>query len=279
MKKDLAGTRAAVVGATGGIGKAVVREFAGRGAAVLAVGRSGERLATVEGAAHTLMLDVGDSDSGERLAAELARQLGGVDALVIAVGAIGPIGPTRSVDPDAVLESFRLGPVAALRLVQACAPVLDESLSPSVTLFSGGGATDSFPRYTAYALEKTAIVRLVENLAVEEPEWRVNAVSPGFVATEIHAATLAAGENAVGAGYFEETQRRLAGAAVPPTHAAELCAFLASPASAGISGRVISAVWDPWREAVGQERLRSAGSYGRLRRIDDQWYAEVIDDS
>lgn len=144
-----------------------------------------------------------------------------------------------------------------------------------MTLFSGGGATDAFPRYTGYALEKTAIVRLVENLAVEEPRWRVNAIAPGFVATGIHQATLEVGVAGAGYDYFAETERRLAGAAVPPTHAAELAAFLASAEAAGISGRLISAVWDPWREAAGRARLRTSSSFGRLRRIDGQFYDEL----
>lgn len=276
MADALEGVRAAVVGATGGIGSAVVAELVDRGAVVLATGRDEQRLAALAGdRVRVLQLDVGTVDAGKALVGAASEMLGGLDALIIAVGAIGPIGPTRSVDPEQVLENLRLGPVAALRLIQGCSALLDASHSPSVTLFSGGGATDAFPRYTAYALEKTAIVRLVENLAVEEPAWRVNAVAPGFVATAIHDATIEAGVDAVGEAYFGETERRLDGAAVPPTHAAELCAFLASREAEGISGRLISAVWDPWREPEGRELLRTGAAYGRLRRIDGQWFDEV----
>jgi 3-oxoacyl-[acyl-carrier protein] reductase len=275
VDQELAGARVAVIGASGGIGTAVVEEIAGRGARVLATGRDVSRLRRVESLAEILVLDVDDPGAPEALADAARRGLGGLDALIIAVGAIGPIGPTRSVDPEEVLENLRRGPVAAIRLVQACADLLDESANASVTLFSGGGATDAFPRYTAYALEKTAIVRLVENLAAEEPGWRVNAIAPGFVATGIHEATLAAGSEAVGRAYFDETQRRLAGEGVPASHAAELSAFLVSDSAVGISGRLISAVWDPWREPAGQEDLRTSASYGRLRRIDGHWFTEA----
>lgn len=276
MSCVLSGTRAVVVGATGGIGAAITKELVECGAAVLATGRNLERLEVLRSEkVATLQLDLGDAQAGVSLAVAASERLGGVDALIIASGAIGPIGATRNVDPDAVLENLRLGPVAALRLIQACAAQLDASPSPSVTLFSGGGATDAFPRYTAYALEKTAIVRLVENLAAEESRWRVNAIAPGFVATGIHDATLEVGVAGAGHDYFAETKRRLAGAAVPPTHAAELAAFLASADAAGISGRLISAVWDPWREAAGRARLQTSSSFGRLRRIDDQFYYEL----
>ncbi len=52
--------------------------------------------------------------------------------------------------------------------------------------------------------------------------------------------------------------------------AAELVAFLLSDAAAGISGRLISAVWDPWRDEAGRAVLRGPSDFGRLRRIDAQ---------
>jgi 3-oxoacyl-[acyl-carrier protein] reductase len=276
MEQDLVGRRVAVVGATGGIGTAVVEELLQRGATVLAAGRDLGQLEKLRrGVIIPVVLDVGRSDSGDELAAAAAEHMGGLDALINAVGSIGPIGPTRSIDPEAMLENFRLGPIAALRLIQSCADFLDASHTPSVVVFSGGGATDVFPRYSSYALEKTAMVRLVENLAAEEPRWKVNAVAPGFVATSIHDATLAAGSELVGDDYFAKTEEGLAGKAVSASHAAELCAFLVSAASDGISGRLISAVWDPWRDASPDSALRRSGSYGRLRRIDDQWFRAV----
>jgi NAD(P)-dependent dehydrogenase (short-subunit alcohol dehydrogenase family) len=276
MQLDLSGCRVAVVGGTGGIGEAIVHELACRGASVLATGRDHNRVEALRGERITpLVLELGHDDAGEALATGVMRELGGLDVLVNAAGAIGPIGPTRGIDPDGMLESLRLGPVAALRLIQACAPMLDASEAPSVVVFSGGGATGVFPRYSAYALEKTAMVRLVENLAAEEPNWKVNAIAPGFVATGIHDATIDAGSDRVGDAYFAETLDRLEGTAVPPTHAAELCAFLASHESCGISGRLISAVWDSWREASDDSELRRSSSFGRLRRIDGQWFREV----
>src|SRR5439155_2411355 len=129
---------------------------------------------------------------------------GALDGLVVATGSVEPIGPTRSVDLEQVERALREQPVAAIALVQACAGLLDAGDSPSIVLFSGGGATGPLPRYTAYAFAKVAIVRLVENLALEEPGWKVNAVAPGFVATGIHEATLAAGAELAGP-YHDET--------------------------------------------------------------------------
>jgi NAD(P)-dependent dehydrogenase (short-subunit alcohol dehydrogenase family) len=267
--------RIAVVGGTGGLGRAVVDALLARGDRVLATGRDPGRLdAARQRGALARPLDLGDPSCGAALAASAREVLGdGLDGLVLAAGRLEPIGPTRAVDLAELARTLDDHVLGALRVVQACAPLLDVAPAPSVVLFSGGGATGPFPRYSAYALAKVATVRLAENLAAEEPGWRVNAVAPGFVATGMHEATLAAGREEVGP-YFDETERRL-GDATPPEVAAELVAFLLSDASAGISGRLISAVWDPWREEAGRAVLRGPGDFGRLRRIDGQRFREL----
>ncbi len=187
--------RIAVVGGTGGLGRAVVDALLARGDRVLATGRDPARLEALADAGRwRCALDLGDPGCGAALAAAARAGLGdALDGLVLAAGRLEPIGPTRTVDLGELARTLDEHVLGALRVVQACAPLLDAAPSPSVVLFSGGGATGPFPRYSAYALAKVATVRLAENLAAEEPGWRVNAVAPGFVATGMHDTTLAAG--------------------------------------------------------------------------------------
>jgi NAD(P)-dependent dehydrogenase (short-subunit alcohol dehydrogenase family) len=266
--------RIVVIGATGGLGRATVEELRREGARVLGTGRNEERLrAVAELGAEPMRLDLHDAGAPVALRTQIDGRFGGIlDGLVLVAGSLGPIGPTRSIDLDATATTFSEHALAALAVVQACAGALDASYAPSVVMFSGGGATSSFPRYTAYSLAKVAVVRLVENLAAEELGWKVNAVAPGFAATGIHAATFAAGRDAVGT-YFEETQQRLTDP-TPPTVAAQLVAFLLGDESEGITGRLISAVWDDWRSEAVRAELRDSESFGRLRRIDGQQFRE-----
>jgi NAD(P)-dependent dehydrogenase (short-subunit alcohol dehydrogenase family) len=104
---------------------------------------------------------------------------------------------------------------------------------------------------------------------------RANAVAPGFVATRIHEATLAAGPDAVGEAYFERTQRDLEGGGVPPELAAQLTAFLLSDEAADINGKLLSAQWDPWQNAEFRARLAAEKDLATLRRIDDQFFTLV----
>jgi NAD(P)-dependent dehydrogenase (short-subunit alcohol dehydrogenase family) len=264
--------RIVVVGATGGIGSAVVDELLREGARVLATGRDRAALERLtEAGVSARAVDLEDAAAPSDLAAAAGEQFSGaLDGLVMAAGSVEPIGPTRSVELAEVECALRTQLLGTLAVVQACATLLDAGDTPSVVLFSGGGATAPLPRYTAYALAKVATARLVENLALEEPGWKVNAVAPGFVATKIHDPTLAAGPELAGE-YHDETRRRLEEAA-PPEAAAALVAFLLGPESEGISGRLISAVWDDWRDEAIRALLREDGSFGRLRRVDNQHF-------
>ena len=63
--------------------------------------------------------------------------------------------------------------------------------------------------------------------------------------------------------------------ATPPEVAAGLVAFLLSDEGAGITGRLISAPWDPWSDAEAGVVLRGSSDFGRLRRIDSQRYHDL----
>lgn len=271
---SLAGRRLVVVGATGGLGFAISETLLTAGAAVMGTGRSKEgldRLAEMGAVTHSL--DLQDAEAPARVADRVGEEFGhAIDGMIVAAGGYGPIARSREVDLRELSRSLHENLVASLALIQALAAFLDAGTSPSVALMAGGGATGAMPNYTAYALAKVGVVRLVENLALEEPQWRVNAVAPGFVATSIHDATLAAGPERSGR-FFERTKEQIE-KAVPPTMAASLIHFLMSEESIGVTGRLISAVWDPWRESSQRALLTDDPSFGKLRRIDNQRYFE-----
>ena len=122
------------------------------------------------------------------------------------------------------------------------------------------------------------MVRLTETVAeeVRESGVRVNAIAPGAVNTRLVDEVLAAGERA-GADFYEKAIEQKASGGTPPERAAELAVFLASPAAAGITGRLISAVWDDWKSlgALSSE-LRRTSLY-TLRRIDGRKFTEVME--
>jgi 3-oxoacyl-[acyl-carrier protein] reductase len=124
------------------------------------------------------------------------------------------------------------------------------------------------------------VARLSENIALElsGEGIRVNCVAPGFVATDIHQSTLAAGPERAGAAYFEHTIAELQRGGVPASEAAELvCLLLEHDPHAPFTGKLISAQWDPWRDPDFRSRLARERNLATLRRIDDQQFATITD--
>lgn len=189
---------------------------------------------------------------------------GEYDAVVCAAGVIGTPGRPAQVDDFARTLSVNvLG-------VWHAAQVLDHATGTLVA-FAGGGATSPLVNFDSYATSKAAVVRLVENLAAGG--LRANAVSPGFIVTGMQDDVLRHGPERVGSEYFAKVSDAVAsGGGEDPQLAADLVAWLLSDASAGVSGKVIAAKWDPWGDAAFAQRLRDEDDLATLRRIDDQFF-------
>ena len=266
--------RVLVTGASRGIGRVVAGRLAREGHAVIACARDPRRLAesiaSLPGEGHrSLALDVADAAAWGRVAAGLDDVAGAV----CAAGVIGPIGDIGDIDAESFVHALNVNVAGTLLTVQACAPALRARDGAAVVL-SGGGATGPLARFDAYAASKAAVVRLAENLAAGG--LRVNAVAPGFIVTDMQSDVLDAGPERVGQAYYDRVRAALdAGSGDDPERAAALIAFLLSDEARGISGRLLSAPWDPWEDEAFRDRLRAEPDLGTLRRIDDQFFGAL----
>ena len=227
-------------------------------------------LDSLAGGGHEgISIDVSDPRSWREAAARIDTG-GELHGLATAAGILGPIGALDELGTEDLIKTVAVNLVGTMLALQFALPRLRATGGRAVT-FSGGGGTSPLPRYDAYAASKAGVVRLTENLAVGG-EIEINAVAPGFVATRMHDETLRAGAEAAGEGYYERTQQQLRGGGFPAAEAAELVAFLLGPDATGITGRLISAQWDPWRDPGFQNGLREDPNLAKLRRIDDQFF-------
>jgi NAD(P)-dependent dehydrogenase (short-subunit alcohol dehydrogenase family) len=176
------GQRVVVIGASAGIGEATARTFAERGAAVIIIGRSKERL---DQAARRIGLPVqlAEVDATDRAALDaFFATTGTVDHLVLAAspGAVG-VGPIAGLDEAALRQAFDGKFFAHVKAIQAALPRL--RTDGSVTIISAVSARMAFAGTAGLAAANGALESIVGPLAVELAPIRVNAVSPGVIDT------------------------------------------------------------------------------------------------
>ena len=247
--------RAIITGGSRGIGKVVASFFLKEGARVMIAARSKEELAEakrelgkISPHVYTRAVDVSNSDEAKSLVKAAAKEIGGVDILVNAAGIYGPIGPSDSIALDQWKKTFEINLFGGFYLFQEVLPFMKKQKYGKIINFSGGG-DGPMANFSAYNTSKAAVARLTETLAEETKECHIdiNVVAPGGVNTKILEDALAAGEAAMGRARYESILKQKKEGGVAPEKVAELCVFLASAASDGLSGRFLSAVWDDWK--------------------------------
>jgi NAD(P)-dependent dehydrogenase (short-subunit alcohol dehydrogenase family) len=166
-------------------------------------------------------------------------------------------------------EAIRINLAGAVLPCRAVLPEFKKRKKGKIILLSGGGATKPMPFVSAYAASKAAVVRFGETLAEEVRDFgiAVNAVAPGMLKTRLLDDIVNAGPEKVGQSYYDLVMEQKAKGATPLALGAALCVYLASDKSTGITGKLLSALWDPWEKL--EERLadiRDSDIY-TLRRI------------
>ena len=277
----LANRNVIVTGGSQGLGRAIVETFVREGANVLLCARDERAAAALAVAvqaqaplAEQRVLAQGcDVSSVEQVEALFAAADDGFDGplhvLVNNAGIYGPKGPTDEVDFEEWKRCVDINLYGTLLPCRAAMKRFKASGYGKIVNLSGGGATNPMPNISAYAASKAAVVRLTETLALELAAYRVdvNAVAPGALNTRLLEEVLAAGPEKVGEKFYQQSQKQAAGGGVPLELGAELCAYLASAESDGVTGKLISAKWDPWKRLHEyRDELNGSDIYA-LRRI------------
>jgi len=279
----LEGETALITGAGRGIGKAIAQAFARAGANLVLLARTHsevERVAeqTRSHGVTSLALrgDVSRRFDVERMVATAQEMFGRIDVLVNAAGIYGPIGTLVENDMAEWAKAIEINLLGSAFSMHAALPHMIARRKGVVINFSGGGAVSPFPRFSAYAASKAAVVRLTETVAQEVREFgiRVNAIAPGAVNTRLLDQVLAAGERA-GKQFYDKAKEQKAQGGTPPETAAELAVFLASPTAEGVTGRLISAVWDDWKSLPQRTQELGGSALFTLRRIDGRHFTEI----
>jgi len=275
----LAGINAVITGANQGLGLEIARRFVIEGASVALCARDAAKLA---GAAAQLKheakpgqkiihrkCDVSDPAAVGGFIADAISGLGTIHVLVNNAAIQGPKGPSESVDWEEWKETIEINLYGVMLPCRAIIPHFRLQGRGKIINLSGGGATQPRPMLSAYAASKTAVVRLTETLAEElrSAQIAVNAVAPGALNTRMLDEVLSAGPEAIGAAAYQSALKQKEEGGTSLELGASLCAWLASSESDGITGKLLSAPWDPWKDLAAKRDLLANSDVYTLRRI------------
>jgi NAD(P)-dependent dehydrogenase (short-subunit alcohol dehydrogenase family) len=244
---SLRGRTALVTGGARGIGRAVAERLAREGARVVVAGRDRAALDEVARAIDgvALAVDLEDRAAIAEALGALARDVGAVHLLVNNAGVSDSAPLERTT--DAVWDkAVALNATAPFLLARALVPAMIADGFGRVVMIASNAGLTGYAYTSAYVASKHAVVGLARALAAElaKTPVTVNAVCPGFVDTEMTAASIAriaekTGRSAAASRAALEAmspQRRL----IAPEEVAHAVAMLCSEAARGINGQTIA---------------------------------------
>ncbi|GHJ42092.1 SDR family NAD(P)-dependent oxidoreductase [Streptomyces sp. TS71-3] len=243
MAEDRTGRVAVVTGGSSGIGLATAAELAKRGYALVIAGRDAAKLASaasrISGSApvHTVAADLATVTGVERLTEEVRQRYGHIDVLFANAGRSDapPVLDTREQDFDLMVDT---NVKSVFFTVVRSLPLLRRGASVVVT--GSVAEAKGRPGDPLYSASKAAVRSLVRTLALDEEVLgrgvRVNAVTPGCIATPLTAQQDPAMRDAIDAYVTGTVPMARWGR---PEEVARAVAFLASEDSSYITGSEI----------------------------------------
>lgn len=240
---DFAGHVVLIAGAASGIGRATALSCLQAGATVLAMDIDAAGLAALPPQARLLTqaVDISQSDAVRTALRQWLARVGRIDGAVLtsAIQRRTPIDETSDAEWQRHMDVNLSG---VFYLLRELFPVMKAQRSGSIVAFTSGLASNGWAGAAAYAATKAGIVGLVKSAALELRSHgvRINALSPGLVATPVFLDSASAAEL--------EMYERTLGVSTPEEVTPTLMHLL-SDAAVSISGNVIERRLIPRAEA------------------------------
>lgn len=241
IQVDLSGRTAIVTGASRGIGRAIALRLAGAGAKVACVARSADKLketadaiTAAGGVAAVHPCDVTDSAAVTKLVEELAEKWGGLDIVVNNAGITKDTLIPRMSDEDwdtVIATNLR----SVFLFTRAASLVMMRKRSGRIINISSVSGLIGNPGQANYSASKAGIIGLTRTVAQELAGRKVtvNAICPGFIASEMTAA--------MGAALDEFVKTRIPAKRLGEAdEVADAVLYLASDSAAYITGEVLT---------------------------------------
>ena len=287
-RQKLVGKFALITGASQGLGYQIAKRFASEGANLIICSRSKNEIEDVvsefsrdlgsDQRIYGFDCDVSVQVEVDRLFELIENKFGNLDVLVNNAGIYGPLGPIEDNEWSKWVKAIEVNLIGSAYVMRKSIEVMKKQNSGKIIQLSGGGATQPHPNASSYAASKAAVVRLAETLALEVAVFgiEINSIAPGAMNTRLFEQVIEAVADLFGQEFYEKTLKQKESGGSGFDNATSLAVFLACGESDGISGKLISAIWDDWEHFPKSiDALNSSDIY-TIRRITEQERPNVI---
>ncbi len=218
---------------------------------------------------HPYLFDLKNINLIPELIEEIRDAAGMPDIVVNNAAVQGPIGPLQTNDWEEWQTCIEVCLLAPVKICQEVLPGMVINNYGRIINISGGGATGPRPNFSSYATAKCGLVRFSETIAHEMSPYNitVNCVSPGAMKSELTRKILDAGINLVGQKEYEVARRLVEDNPHTEIKAADLVFSLTTEPFSGITGKLLSAVWDPFNDIPKNFTKVTGTDVYTLRRI------------
>lgn len=225
--------------------------------------------------AFGIVCDVSRLSDCRKLIKFTLSKLNKIDILINNAGVYGPIGPFEKLDLKEWKKAFEINLMGAVYLSSLVIPIMKKNGGGKIINLCGAGVGGSrtMPRFSAYFTSKSTIASFSEVLAdeLQKENIQVNSISPGAVNTYLNDYLIKQGVRKVGKQMYEQALKQKREGGTQPELAAQLICYLALDKSNSISGRLLSAKWNPPNKL---KNIKLTQNLYKLRRIDQEFYYE-----
>jgi len=271
-----------ITGASRGIGYEVAKNYLKFGANLMIcskdpknIKKSYLKLKKIKKSYQKLYYQVTDISSPEDinlLINQTIKKLKKIDILINNAGIYGPRGIIEKVNWNEWVKTIEVNLFGPVLLCRSVIPHFKKRNKGKIIQLSGGGVAGPLPRISGYAISKIGVVRFMENLSEEVKKYNIdiNTVAPGAINTGMIKEILKEGPKNIGTYYYKKALVQKKEGGTSYNKATDLILFLGSKYSDGIKGKLISALWDDWKNWSKYIKILQNSDLYTLKRINSK---------